>query len=1329
MRNLKEKTMKKTYTRIVHLVMLMNLFFASALPASVVAVEQLESTTSQETTTASTEATTETSQSTEQVSETTVAPEVTANTTEVARVRNKRDTSAVGKNSVKISTSTGAEDWPLSMRVGEVALDAQGLTGTLTDSYIDIRYEGKYIDTFKVGNASFIKNVEYLTEGNDRIARVHLKELDSTTSVTFSYTMNFKKGLTPKGYEVSANVSWKDQDGTVIKEATGDATFRVKTLDMNVLKLPGNDYYSYDGTRQYGGTSNANGYIDNPEYVLFKFRADFNHEGTWHQRNRLMEKIVVTDTLPTYTDEQGNTRTAQFDASKNPGWTDNGDGTVSYTITADNMQEANALNQLAKLELYLKFPGAKTGDKDYYLNHVKVDWHPFNETPADQKSAEDDVTIRLRPNLFPGNFTVKRGENKLKIREGSNHDMTKNSMGTYLIEMNNQTPYPITELTIEDKDLDPQLFFYSIKALYGPSEKVQFFAVDKDGNETEIAPEEVVDKAAVQQNKDTAAKVQSGEITKEQAPQTQQTIKKIIIRLKDGKQIDPNEGFTFRMHVSTGVLYDNASLLNKDFPNTAKFTGKLLTTDSKEIPFNSEHIGKIQAEELAIKIGLAKTTTSNDTGAVDEVVEYNISADFFSLPSVVEFENPRFIDLLPEGIKFEELKNSNIPVDVEVIDNYNDSNRQAVIFKLKEKVEPTKLAYPKITFKARITAEATPSSVDTFKKNENRVYFVTDKESIDDKTFIQLNSKGEVDEYDVNGNGDKTERLVGARSNTIVTVPTQIRSEKLIKKDTDTVWNKTLQLMDYEENFKYRLRTVNNTNETFRHFVLYDKLPVKGDVHGFANIVTGPVVAPSGFKVYYNTGSDLPDNPAEGVNAAGWVENVDDYSKVTALKIVMVNPEVIEPGEDINFDVPMKSPAYEESGELNGKISSNTYYVNRDAADLTNFGVSNTVQNQLPQYFLVKKDWKNRSSEVTSITMELYRESEPDKVVATIELNEENGWKGTLKKTSKDTIIDPNIKDWKVREKLPENYGDDYEGSQEKSTQGFYVLNKRAETQHTVEKTWNDNEDKLGLRAPITVQLKQNGVAYGTPVTLNAANGWKYTFTGLPKSLNGKAYEYTVDEISVPAGYYNEVKTEDGKTTITNHLVDPVKVDLIFTKKLEGRSIVDGEFTFNLLNGDGEVLATTTAQANGTITFKDVTFEKAGTYKYKVVEVAGTDETIQYDSTQKEVTITVTQDGNAYVASVAYPEEKAFQNTYTPPTTTTEEPPVTTTEEPPVTTTEEPPVTTTEEPPVTTEVPPTPKQPGLPNTGTESGVVAFVVALMSTVAGLVVLTKKKEMNA
>ncbi len=68
---------------------------------------------------------------------------------------------------------------------------------------------------------------------------------------------------------------------------------------------------------------------------------------------------------------------------------------------------------------------------------------------------------------------------------------------------------------------------------------------------------------------------------------------------------------------------------------------------------------------------------------------------------------------------------------------------------------------------------------------------------------------------------------------------------------------------------------------------------------------------------------------------------------------------------------------------------------------------------------------------------------------------------------------------WTSSEKLPENYGDDYEGSQEKSTQGFYVLNKRAETQYT-RKTWNDNEDKLVFVLQLRFNLEQNGVAYGT---------------------------------------------------------------------------------------------------------------------------------------------------------------------------------------------------------------------------------------------------------
>lgn len=1269
--------MKKMPIKIIHFFMLMNLFFSSLIPATVVAIEQVEGITN----------------STSVVS--------SGNETTEKTEKQDRNASAFGKNALKLSTSTSAEDWPLSMRIGEIALDAQGLTESLEGSYIDIKYEGQFIETFTVGQASFIEKVEYLTEGDNRIARVHLGTIDSTTSLSFSYTMNFKKGLTPKGYTVSGSATWKQADGTILKEAEGEAVFRVKTLDIDILKLPGREFYSYDNYPYYGGSTNANGYIEEPEYVLFTFRSNFNHEGTYYDRTRLMEKIVLTDTLPTYTDEQGATRTAQFDTSKNPGWVDNGNGTVSYTLTASDQSE-NLVEQIRKVDLYLKFPGAKAGYNSSYKNHVKADWHPFNETLQDQKSAEDDVSIRLRPDVFPGGFAVKRGEWTLKIREGSNHDLSIGNVGSYLIEMKNSTPYSVNELTIEDTELDSQLLFHSIVPLRDGSNKFQLIAIDGDGKETEVKDREVIDKVAIQQNKDTAAKVESGELAKADAPETPQTIKKLKIKLKDGEQLLPNDEAVFRVQVVPGVLYNNASLLNKFFENKATFIGKLTTEAGKEFPFNTEQIGRIRAQELVIKADIAKDTRNNPTGAVDEVVSYNIEANFTQLPSVVDFENPRIIDLLPEGIRFEKLESSNLTFEVEVIENFNDSNRQAVIFKFKEKIQPTKIAYPGLRFSARITEEATPSSVDTFKKNENRVYFVTGKETIDGTTLVQLKAEGEVDEFDVNQNGDKTDRLIGARSNTIVAVPTQIRSEKLIKRATDTTWSKNRQLMDYDEQFMYRLRTVNNTNETFRHFVLYDKLPVKGGKQGFANIMTGPVVAPSGFKVYYNTATDLPDHPAEAVRLEDWNEAVSDYSKVTGIKIEMVAPEVIEPGEDINFDIPMKAPSYEDSGELDGKVSSNAYYVNRDANDLTNFGVSNSVENQLPQYFFVTKEWKNRDYELRNLTMELYRESEPDKVVATVELNEENGWKGILKRTNQNTIIDPNITDWKVREKLPENYEGDYEGTQEKTTSGFYVMNKRVTTSHTVEKIWSDQDDKLGLRSSIAVQLKQDGVPYGNTVVLNAENQWTYTFTELPKLNNGKVYKYTVDEVSVPTGYYNEIKNEDGKTVITNHLITPVKVDLTVNKILEGRSILDGEFQFNLLDDQGKVLGKATATAEGLITFKDVTFEKAGIYQYKIVEVAGKDETIQYDSSQKEVVITVVQDGNTYQASVTYPRNTVFRNTYTPPTTTTEVPPTTTKE--------------------------IPKQPELPNTGENDSVVVMIMAIVSAVAGVVVLNKKQRRN-
>lgn len=93
-----------------------------------------------------------------------------------------------------------------------------------------------------------------------------------------------------------------------------------------------------------------------------------------------------------------------------------------------------------------------------------------------------------------------------------------------------------------------------------------------------------------------------------------------------------------------------------------------------------------------------------------------------------------------------------------------------------------------------------------------------------------------------------------------------------------------------------------------------------------------------------------------------------------------------------------------------------------------------------------------------------------------------------------------------------------------------------------------------------------------------------------------------------------------------------------------------GEFVFSLLNHEGDSVEKTTNDAYGNIKFKDLEFEKAGTYQYTIYEhKAGQIENgITYSNKTVEVTIEVTDDGHgALKATVSYDnDEKHFENTY-----------------------------------------------------------------------------------
>ena len=160
-----------------------------------------------------------------------------------------------------------------------------------------------------------------------------------------------------------------------------------------------------------------------------------------------------------------------------------------------------------------------------------------------------------------------------------------------------------------------------------------------------------------------------------------------------------------------------------------------------------------------------------------------------------------------------------------------------------------------------------------------------------------------------------------------------------------------------------------------------------------------------------------------------------------------------------------------------------------------------------------------------SITVNLLADGE---VIKTAAVTAANGWRYSFEGL-------PQFKDGKkitytVSEQPVEGYKTTIDGTAITNT------HKTEKTSVSVEKKWKDQDNKDGSRpSSVSVQLYANGVASGSPVTLDAANSWKHTWSGLDKNASGKAITYTVKETSVPHGYTSTISGDAASGfTITN---------------------------------------------------------------------------------------------------------------------------------------------------------------------------------------------------
>ena len=196
----------------------------------------------------------------------------------------------------------------------------------------------------------------------------------------------------------------------------------------------------------------------------------------------------------------------------------------------------------------------------------------------------------------------------------------------------------------------------------------------------------------------------------------------------------------------------------------------------------------------------------------------------------------------------------------------------------------------------------------------------------------------------------------------------------------------------------------------------------------------------------------------------------------------------------------------------------------------------------------------------------------------------------------------------------------------------------------------------------------------------------KITFTldDLNKALGEKpekrehTFTYTVTESGEVAGVTNDANatrkvsytvTDDGKGnlsvshkpdgdvafTFTNaYNVKPVEDRITATKVLTGRDMTEGEFSFELVEGEGKdakVVATGKNAADGKITMSAVKYDKPGKHTYTLREVNGgtTSKGVTYSDAKFTIVTTITDNGDGTLSATHVLKDvkvAEFKNSY-----------------------------------------------------------------------------------
>lgn len=269
------------------------------------------------------------------------------------------------------------------------------------------------------------------------------------------FTLSFLDDVVPDNYRlpVTASVSGGNMTAPNIYRPLYKDWEIQKFVNSNRIGAFGKDGAEVVVTPQEEG---GNPYLDDLTYVDFAFIVNkYTNDQCGLADLRDACSVTLTDTLPTYTDRNGVSRIAVFDADQNPGWTLSEDGkTVSRTYTGEH--SAEILLQIYNDALHLRFPGLQftalaggtlEADLD---NTVHLEAIPSGEAPGETHPETDDP-LRFRLTTDP----TAQGKFAKGAEKGDIYDVEvyKTNPYPWSLALSNGKSQQLRHIVIQDRTI------------------------------------------------------------------------------------------------------------------------------------------------------------------------------------------------------------------------------------------------------------------------------------------------------------------------------------------------------------------------------------------------------------------------------------------------------------------------------------------------------------------------------------------------------------------------------------------------------------------------------------------------------------------------------------------------------------------------------------------------------------------------------------------------------------------------------------------------------------------------------------------------------------